>query len=112
MGGSRPQGDSKGRNQPNLAQSISWFLSANTDPHPAEICYLLCLGLVEWNLNRQSQLHSYRQTGPAVPVSVEGFTQSRVSGTGQDNERLTLRLFLPATGSSSHWETCNWDNNN
>ena len=52
------------------------------------------------------------QTGPVVPVSVGGFAQSQVSGKGQDNEHLTLRLFLPATGSDSHWEMCSWDNNN
>lgn len=52
------------------------------------------------------------QTGPAVPVSVGGFAQSWVSGKGQDNEHLMLRLFLPATSSDSRQEMCSWDNNN
>ena len=38
---------SKGRNQPNSAQSISQFLSTTTDPHPAGICNLLCQRLVK-----------------------------------------------------------------
>lgn len=38
---------SKRRNQPNSAQSISWFLSTTTDPPLAGVCNLLCLGLVK-----------------------------------------------------------------
>lgn len=52
------------------------------------------------------------QTGPAAPVSAGGFAESRVSGKGQDNEHLRLRLFLPATSSDSRQELCSCDNNN
>lgn len=37
----------KERNQLNSAQSVSQFLSTTTDPHPAGISNLLCLGLVK-----------------------------------------------------------------
>lgn len=104
---------SKGRDQPNPAQSVSWFLSPTTDHHPAGVCNLLRLGLVklEQALCRAGCTAS-GQMGPAVPVSVGGFAQSWVSGKGQDNEHLMLRLFLPATSSDSHREMCSWDNNN
>lgn len=47
MGSRHGEMGSKERNQLNSAQSVSQFLSTTTDPHPAGICNLLCLGLVK-----------------------------------------------------------------
>ena len=57
----------KGRDQPNSAQSVSWFLSTTTAPHPARICNLLCLGLVKCNS------HGHAAEPAAQPVGKRGW---------------------------------------
>lgn len=83
---------SKERDQLNLAQSVSQFLSTNT--HPIQQEFAICWG---WGSSigsgrgaLQSWLHSYcGQMGLEVPVSTGGFVQSQPSGKGQGKKHLT-----------------------
>lgn len=105
---------SKERNEVNLAQSVSQFLSTTTDPTQQgfAICWVWGCQLELEEVLCRAGCTATGHIGLEVPVSTGGFVQSQVSGKGQDKKHLTPWLFLPATSSNSGWEMCSWGNNN
>lgn len=89
---------SKERNQVNLAQSVSQFLSTTTDPTQQgfAICWVWGCQLELEEVLCRAGCTATGHIGLEVPVSTGGFVQSQVSGKGQDKKHLTpCCSFLP-----------------